>query len=63
MKRLFWIFTIRKRIKQAIARTEKEKLFFEEQKLKGFTTNTNDQYLSSRIELKKEIIGQLIRLL
>jgi len=63
MKRIFWMLTIRKRIKLAIKSNEAEKSFFYEQMLKSPLLANDARYLLSRIEIKKEVIYQLKRLL
>ena len=59
--RLFWFFTIRKRIKKRIASVTKEKEFFESGGLNvDYRELLNNK---SRIEAKKEIIYHLESLL
>ena len=65
MKRLFWIFTIRRRIKKWLIITVKEEAFFENEKNKGIHSGKPDidNYLGSRVEMKKEIANVLRSLL
>jgi hypothetical protein len=63
MKRIFWIFTIKSRIKKLIANREKEKAFFYNATLKKPLSADETKYLLSRIEIKEEIITTLKLLL
>jgi hypothetical protein len=62
MKNLFWIFRIRGKIKKIVSITERECAFFND-KLKNQTCSEEKKYLTSRIELKKEVIEILENLL
>jgi hypothetical protein len=61
MKKIFWVFTIRKRIKRLLIITVNEQAYFEGQKAKW--VHDADNYLKSRIELKREVADILRNLL
>ncbi len=63
MKRIFWIFTIRGKIKKLIINREKEQSFFDNAMLKSPLPADEARYLLSRIEIKKEVIATLRQLL
>ena len=63
MKRIFWIFIIRGKIKRAIARTEKEKTYYGNILLKSPLPPDEARYGVRMIELKEEVIRQLKMLL
>jgi len=61
MKKIFWIFTIRKRIKKAIIRTVKEQAYFEDELIRYTHSGRPDpgNYLSSMVKMKKEVASNL----
>ena len=63
MKKIFWIFTIRGKLKKLIAIREKEQLYFNNAMLKSPLPSDEARYLLSRIEIKKETISTLKQLL
>lgn len=65
MRKLFWIFTIRYRIKKRLIITVKEEAYFENEKLRYTHSGRPDagNYLSSRVEMKKEVANVLRSLL
>lgn len=63
MKKIFWIFTIRNRIKKIIILTVKEQGYFEGAIIKSPISSDELRYLNSRIEMKKEVASILKSLL
>ena len=65
MKKIFWIFTIRKRIKKRIITTIKEEDYLDGERIKGLHSGKPDigNYLQSRIMMKKEVVDVLRSLL
>lgn len=63
MKKLFWYFTIRKKINKAIAITKFEKKYFDNALLNNKQDADMAKYYSKMIELKEEVLYQLNNLI
>ena len=64
LKRIFWIFRIKRKIKRIITITTFEREQFKNAlKWKEDNTEADIKYLESRIEIKNEILYQLRNLL
>ena len=63
--KIFWIFTIRKRIKKRLINTVKEEAFFKSAQTRKIHSGEHDfgNYLGSRIEIKREVANMLRALL
>jgi hypothetical protein len=65
MRKLLWMFKIRKRISKTLANAVREQAYFESEKVRLIHAGRQDigNYLGSRVEMKRELAETLRNLL